>query len=364
MPPRKNSKAVEVIKERRRSIGRAIVLFVLVTLFLVGAMKVYEYEEEQFNKRVFGYFLSLESMEDRQSEQIDKQKPNHKISESATPGPVEASGVAEFDDHLFIVNDKDNYLYVVNPQAPGSPTTKVEVPGFPKERAKFEDIAFHAASGYFYVVGAHYTGAPAYQKLFRFKIQREGETWKPDRAEELSISGDVLPLLSKTTSIEGIAVAGKADAPSIFIGIRGDRAGQFVIVPFSLRNLELVLEPLCILSFIPEDSSAGIAYHLAGLMALTDTELLVLAASEAEDNSFHGNRVYTFDVHKRAQIAVTQEFATAQKAEGITAWGSDESDRRIAIVFDNDGEKTRQPSRLLIVPSLGSLHDFDFRRLP
>ncbi len=319
--------------------------------YYIGGI-VWQSNEEEIDSKIFGVYRSEFGLPP------ESLFLNYKVTELVTKEKLEASGIAGFDDHLFIVNDKNSTLYVVNPKYPVCPLTVIEDPGFP-QKAKFEDITYHPESGIFYVIGAHYSTKRAYQKTFQFKLQPEADSWRPFDIKPISISKYILQYLKGKERVEGLAVAGTSETPKLFIGIRSDKSGQFKIMEFSSGQSGFVLKTSYELPFAPKCASGNVPYHLSGLTAISDTELLVLATSEDADNGFHGNRVYTFDLSSRIQKSVTPEFALAQKAEGITFLATTDEHKtkqRIAIVFDNDLKDTGQPSRLLIADSLQALH--------
>lgn len=340
---------------------KVLLSFLVSAIALLGYWSggfVWQNREEEIDKKIFGVYRSEFGFPPRIARSIESPALGAKVTELVASRLLEASGVAVFDDRLAIVSDKDNALYIVNTEVPASPLTMIEVPEFPDEPAKFEDISFHRDSGYFYVIGAHNSTVPAFQKAFRFKLRREGDCWRPIQVEPLSISKDILNILdhlSDKNHVEGIAVTGSTEAPTLFIGIRSGKQGRFLVLEFSSERSGFVLQSSHKLSLSPTHASGDVAYHLSGLMVVSDSELLVLAASEDEFNSFHGNRVYIVDLHEWIQKSVTSEFALAQKAEGIAVWTAGKSKGRIAIVFDNDRLNTGQPSRLLIANTLDSL---------
>ncbi|UCH61648.1 MAG: hypothetical protein JSU77_07455 [Fidelibacterota bacterium] len=341
--------------------GFDVLLSVLVAaIALIGYQAggiVWKNSEKEIDSKIFGVYRSEHAAPPLIVERIKVRELSYEITELAASQPLEASGVAAFDDHLFIVSDKNNALYAVNPEASSHSLSVIKVPEFSEKNAKFEDISFHRDSGFFYVIGAHYSTVPAYQKVYRFKMLWEGASCRPIQIDTLLLSQDILPYLPGRARVEGIAVAGSAKSPTLFIGIRSDKPGVFRILEFSWGRSEFELRTSYDLSLSPIYSRSGVAYHLSGLASISDSVLLVLATSEDTANGFHGNRLYTVDPRERKQTSVTPEFAAAQKAEGIAVWDESESRRRFAIVFDNDKEDTGQPSRLLIANSLHALRE-------
>ncbi|MHC4517402.1 MAG: hypothetical protein ACYTAS_02330 [Planctomycetota bacterium] len=337
------------------TIRRVLAFSAVVCFFYYVALSIYEYEETQFNKRVFGYFISMTTGTGHGLAQATPAKAKAEVLEFVAHRSLEASGVAVSDDRFLIVNDKDNQLYVVEPSAAGRPISTTHVNGFPEEKAKFEDICFHPESGYFYVTGAHYTSVPNYQKVFRFKYVKDRGFWTASPAEELIGSEAILAHLSPTSSVEGMTVVGAADSPRVLVGIRSKAKGRFDILEFRLEGRTFAFVGSHEVPFSPALSSGGIPYHLSGLAANADGTLLVLAASEDADNKFSGNRVYSVDMGQWTQCSVTFEFASSQKAEGLAIRHPAEGERSLVVVFDNDYAKTGEPSRIMLVPSLDAL---------
>jgi hypothetical protein len=136
-------------------VWRVLTFCLVAWLFYYVALSVYKYEETQFNKRVFGYFLSLDTPPDHQPSPFTPPQAEGEFLELIAHRSLEASGVATSGDHLLIVNDKDNLLYVVNTSSAAPLPSAIAVGDFPEKKAKFEEISLHPESGYFYVIGAH-----------------------------------------------------------------------------------------------------------------------------------------------------------------------------------------------------------------
>lgn len=319
---------------------------------------VWKSSEKEIDSKIFSVYRSLSEFVSPFHEAIMETKPYWRMTELRFPGMreaskmLEASGVAAFEEHLVIVNDRNNSLYIADTDAPSRQLTVIEAPEFPTDRVKFEDVGFHGASGYFYTIGAHFSTEKQFQQTFRFKLEKKEDQWKVTNLDKLKISDEILGELKKLppkkASIEGIAVAGAELKPTLYVGVRID--GKFPILEFSKVGSTFKLGQVHVI--VPTESTlTDTPYHLSGLAMASETDLLILAATEDGDNGFHGNRLYTVDTRDWRVKSVTPEFALAQKAEGVTLWDSKETGRRVAIVFDNDQHKTRQPSRLLIGPS-------------
>lgn len=316
---------------------------------------VWQSSEGEIDSKIFGVYRSEFGFPPRLAHLLGTPKDDIRMTELETDRPLDASGVAEFEGHLFIVNDKDNYLYVADPEDSDHTLKLIEVPKFGQTRAKFEDIAFHRESGYFYVTGPHYLTKPGYQRVLRFKLEATDDVWKPTPAETLPISDNILPYMSRVSSVEGLAVAGPRDAPRLYAGIRSRTPGRFTILEFRWEKSEFLPDSSHEIDIVPTHAATNVPYHLSGLTAKSESELLVLASSEDDNNGFHGNRIHTIDMATWKQVRVTREFEVAQKAEGIATWRTSGGREKTAIVFDNDREDTKQPSRLLVTSSINTL---------
>ena len=327
-----------------------VTVVVAVAGYYVGGV-VWQSSEVEIDSKIFGVYRSVSEIAPPLVEAIKKTEPDWRMTELMVPRMLEASGVAAFKGYLVIVNDRDNALYIADPEDPSRQLTVTEVLELPAERAKFEDISFHEESGYFYAIGAHFSTKDQYQQTVRFKLEKNKDGWKLTKPERLDISEEIMGELCKLqgrSSIEGIAVGGSDFAPTLYVGVR--TPNKFLVLEFSTIQSKFKLGNTH--EIVPRESTpSGTPYHLSGLAVASETGLLILATTEDESNGFHGNRLYTVDTRDWSVKSVTPEFALAQKAEGVTIWGSNEIGQRVAIVFDNDQEDTKQPSRMLIGPS-------------
>lgn len=347
MAPRRKPKEVRDAKDVILSF---VAVAVAVAGYYVGGV-VWQSSEVEIDSKIFGVYRSVSEMAPPLVEAIKKTETDWRMSELMAPRKLEASGVAEFEGHLVIVNDRDNALYIADPEILSRQLTVIEVPELPPDRAKFEDVSFHKESGYFYAIGAHFCAKEQYQQTIRFKLEKDKGEWKPTKPERLEISEEILGIicqLPERSSIEGIAVTGSDLNPSLYVGVR--TPGRFLILEFSKDRSKFKLGHTH--EIVPRESNpSGTPYHLSGLAVASETSLLILATTEDNTNGFHGNRLYIVDRRDWTVKSVTPEFAIAQKAEGVTIWGDNETGQRVAIVFDNDQEDTKQPSRILIGPS-------------
>lgn len=269
-------------------------------------------------------------------------------------GPaLELSGIAEKDGTLFMIDDKSNHLLTCEMKT--GRLQSVDVGGIPNQPAKFEDIAYHRPSDTFYVIGAHFSNRPDYQKTYRFQARKEDGGWVTTKAEEVPIAMDVVQSFEGRDSVEGLAITGDGQSLHLWVGLRSEKSGQVRILRFGLdENGPKLIKAYDIK--LPDNMTMTkdkIPLHLSGLCSTSTEKLLLLTASEEEtDNSFHGNRVFYLDPQEQDNevIWAGPEFNVGQKAEGIAVWG----ENHLGILFDNDIAKTGLPSRLMVtVPLFG-----------
>ncbi len=268
-------------------------------------------------------------------------------------GPVlELSGIAEKDGALFLIDDKTNRLQVYEPET--GQLQSLDVEGISTTPAKFEDIAYHRPSDMFYVIGAHFSNKPEYQKTYRFQVRKEGGRWISSKAEELSVAKDVVKAFEERDRVEGLAVLGSDKDLVLWVGLRSQTPGFVRLLRFEYKEDIFKLTKTYKMKISPSMTHDNKSLHLSGLCAAPNGRLLLLTSSETEkDNSFHGNRIFFLDPEREGSEVVWAgpEFDVGQKAEGLTIWG----ENRVGIVFDNDVAKTHLPSRLLITTPIFGL---------
>jgi hypothetical protein len=270
---------------------------------------------------------------------------------------IEASGVAAWPGGLAIVSDKDNRIYLASAPVSATLLPVVGVRGLPENRAKFEDIAYSVEAERFFVIGAHYYNKPDYQQTYSFRLMQSRGGWNAEDVVQIPLAGPILESMeNRRAHVEGLAVVGPRDCQQLFVGIRDEGASLVRILEFSGQgdHFDFCSERALVLN--PALSSSGVAYHLAGLFGESPRRLLVLCASEDDQQAFHGNRVFLADLPEDLGMAlqltaVTDEFQLAQKAEGLTGLRDVDGRWRYAVVFDNDLEDTHQVSRLMVAES-------------
>jgi len=290
----------------------------------------------------------------------------------------EASGVTHTKDHIIIINDKDNYLYYSDKDSPKLELKTLEMKEF-VDHPKFEDIFCNIESNDCYVVGAHKNEMDKTYVLYKVKLKNEEGKLTAEHVDELSkfkdgkeqtLKDSITKLLGHPKDdkkwIEGIAVVEDTvdNKQSIYLGIRDDNEnkGGFELIKIILKDNKIQSVDKLTISLGSESiQKDGMSheFHLSGLTMLSDSEILILATTEDENNGFHGNKIFKVDLSncketicKIDEYFKGNEFEYAQKAEGISKFKTEyyHSDiEKFVIVFDNDLEDTKQPSRLLII---------------
>jgi hypothetical protein len=362
--------------KRELGISLAFVLFSLIGYYV--AATVWQENEREIDSKVFGVHRTLENKLSK------KLKLNPTYFEQMVQSPIfkplrtfgvlEASGVAKKGDDLFVVNDKNNLIYVFSEQGKRKDTIDIKEDVFPRKKAKFEDIAYHSESDFFYIIGAHHKDNESYWKTIRFRLVKKNKQWQVKDLEILFLDKDILSNYPSKgrASVEGLAVLGNATTPVLLVGLRADSEACKEILK-EKNESHLACAP--ILAFHsngkdfrhirlhrvrldPAKTKDGYEFHLSGLTAVGNNHLFVLATSEDEKNKFHGNRVYSFLLQgERFSLNwASPEFAQNQKAEGVTVWPSGKGvQKKIAVVFDNDLEETGQLSYLVVADSVAAL---------
>lgn len=284
-----------------------------------------------------------EDVPGRLSELVDK--------ESLSFERLEASGVSYFEGRLVVVDDTLNAFFVFD--ATGRMLARLDSSRLPTEQAKFEDIAFDAASGSFLAVGSH-SGWDA-SRLDQWSVLYELRLRDAGTIDESSVHRlPLAPAFEKLglwkprgMKIEGLAVDDQGE--TVYVGLREptDRARVYAVSLESLRRGDptatLAVEfdagfaaeseektPFCV-SALEWDKRHG------GLLITTSTE-------HEPSHRFLGNRLW-FASPGKDPVMLMDRFDIGMKAEGVALGAG-----RLFIVYDNDQDDTAIPSRLRIVP--------------
>lgn len=301
-------------------------------------------------------------------------------SDGAIDAAIEASGVATLGDGslVLVAHDRISGLLVVERatgRVVGPPLT---CGAFPPEaesakRPKWEALA-RDDEGRYYVIGSH-SGTPDERKarawLLRFQILGDGTTARPYAIDNQSvrrwyIDDSVVELLRNEglgtdrvdlRKVEGLTVRtrrdsnGKLEARELAIGLRepDDRLRVFAadIMHEPSDGAKLALKPL--FSF-EGGSREGVRVTLCSLehvSALDEPGFLVLGSTEDADNHFHGNVMWFVPDSNLQSPRIVGDFERDMKVEGIDVLPSPPgAPARFVIVYDNDPNKTKTPSRI------------------
>lgn len=268
---------------------------------------------------------------------------------------LEASGIVYYQDKFIVADDTINNLFVFDRE--GRLSYHIESDRFPSEKAKFEDLAFDASTGNFFVVGSHqgwdYENLESLSVLFRFKLKKVDQKLTVDEASVESLplyrSFDQIGLWKPDTmKIEGLAYDSARD--HLYVGLREpvDRARVYQIdvglLARASRDVEAPV-PVEMLSF-DAGSLDGTPFCISALLWLPSHRGLLIATSTEDDTEhrFLGNRLWFYS-EGRPVTLVCDTFDRGMKAEGL-AVGEDQ----LVIAYDNDQDDTDIPSRIRLIP--------------
>ncbi len=284
---------------------------------------------------------------------------------------LEASGVSYAAGRLAVVDDTLNSVFLFD--AGGRFLGNLDSERLPTARAKFEDLAFHRDTETYFAVGSHEGWTD--ESLRQLSVLLEFRFDSLDSIEHASVRQ--LPLWEgfdelglwkpKGMKIEGLAVDDSGQ--TLFVGLRqpSDLARVYSVSLASLRGGEpkvtLLLEfdagdaedtPYCISAMTWEPV-------LGGLLIATSTE-------QEPSHRFLGNRLWFAAVDAAVvpiragggaagqAVLVWDRFDEGMKAEGLALGAG-----KLFIVYDNDQDDTRIPSRLRVVPMEAVFETLDLR---
>ena len=303
---------------------------------------------------------------------------------NAVDSTLEASAVLPVGtgDYLLVADDRTKGLVIVETRS-GRQVGRIKNSQFPfwepgtgEPFVKWEALA--RDEKFYFVLASHSGGKKYYQAnsfLVRFSLVSNEDgiptdvanatRWRIDHAlkqERLyppDDSGDRVKL-------EGLAVWVTQEGKRMLaIGLREARtAGKPIRVYVSdITNQphgDSQLHLTKLLSFDGGETENGVTFKLSSLEHATQLHgLLVLTASENDDNEFIENVLWLVPDSNRTQPMELWRFGRGLKAEGLCVLPRNAADEgigtaRIAIVFDNDPNKTKRPSRYQIATILGS----------
>ena len=322
-------------------------------------------------------------------------------------GRIEPSGVATIGDSKFlpVACDKNACLSVVE-AATGRIKQSFSV-GVVDKRPKWEDLA-HDDEGAYYVIGSRFVEETAENGVektiiavprllrfrlrsvdpgeIRFAIDSESITeW--DIGDALAAEGYRRDPRKNEVNIEGLAVrtlrdkAGQVTLRELVVGIREPNSPIRVyasnITQLPAPNAKLALSPLFRFS---AGERQGILSGLSSIDYMPEWNgFFILTSTEDKSNRYHGNTLWFLSDEKISGSRPTQVrpdkiklddlrpveprkvwvFGLDAKAEGVcvlseeaASSGSQVRRARLALVYDNDISKTRNPGALQFVTLL------------
>ena len=265
----------------------------------------------------------------------------------------EASGVSYVAGRLAVVDDTLNSLFLFD--ARGGSIKTLDSEYLPRQRAKFEDVAFHLESKTFFAVGSHegWTEKTLRQLsvLLEFRLA-DIQAIDKDSVRQLPLweGFDKLGLWKpKGMKIEGLAV--DTSGETLYVGLRepADRARVYAVSLVSLRRGE---PEVSLLLEFDAGSADGTPYCISALTWEPTNGGLLIATSTEEEPShrFLGNRLWFAPLGNGESsltdvVLLWDQFDVGMKAEGLALGAG-----KLFIVYDNDQDDTGIPSRLRVVP--------------
>jgi hypothetical protein len=320
---------------------------------------------------------------------------------------IEPSGVATIGDGslLLVACDKNACLSVVE-AATGRIKQSFSVGVF-DNRPKWEDLA-HDDEGAYYVIGSRFVEEPAEEgtqkrlmavpRLLRFRLRSDGAGGTPfvidsestvewDIGDALAAEGYQRDPRKNEVNIEGLTVrtlrdkAGQVTLRELVVGLREPhnplRVYAANITALPAPNAKLALTPF--FRFDPGER-AGIRSQLSSIDYMPEWKgFFILTSTEDSSNHFHGNTLWFLsderisaarpaqlqtDKLKLADLRLVEPqkvwlFGLDIKAEGVcvlseeaASSGSPARRARLALVYDNDTEKTGNPGSLQLLTLL------------
>jgi hypothetical protein len=320
---------------------------------------------------------------------------------------IEPSGVEPIGDgNLLLVADDKNESLIVVEAATGRVKQSLSLSTF-ENRPKWEALA-RDDEGAYYIIGSHFVEDPAEEgaqkkltdvsRLFRFRLRSDvagGTSFVID--SESSIEWDITDALAvegyhrdprkNEVNIEGLTVrtlrdpAGHVTLRELVIGLREPhnpiRVYAANITELPAPNAKLALSPLF---RFHAGRREGILSQLSSIDYLPAWNgFFILTSTEDKSNHYHGNTIWFLsdekiaasrpaqvqpDKLKLADLRLVEPqkvwvFGLEGKAEGLcvlseeaASSGSQARRARLALVYDNDTEKTGNPGSLQFVTLL------------
>lgn len=298
---------------------------------------------------------------------------------TAVDSTLEASAVVAIGagDYLLVADDRAKGLLIVGTQS-GREVGRIKNSQFPFWKPTTEEpfVKWEALARddeYYYVLASHSGGKKYYQAnsfLVRFSLGADGDEipttvsgairWRLDSS--LTKEGLYPPDDSgDRVKLEGLTVW---DTPQkgkmLAIGLREARTqGK----PIRVYVADITHQPedkaqlslRKLLSFDGGKTDDGVTFRLSSLEHVRQLEaLLILTSSEGEHNKFIENVLWLVPDNDCGEPKELWRFGRGLKAEGVCVLPDNDADEsgksvRIAIVFDNDPNKTKRPSRYQVV---------------
>ena len=314
---------------------------------------------------------------------------------------IEPSGVEPIGDGslLLVADDKSESLIVVE-AATARVKQSLKLSIF-DNRPKWEALA-RDDEGAYYVIGSHFVEDPAEEgaqkkltdvsRLFRFRLRRDGaggasflidseSTIEWDITDALAVEGYHRDPRKNEVNIEGLTVrtlrdpAGSVTLRELVIGLREPhnpiRVYAANITELPVPNAKLALSPLF---RFDAGKREGILSQLSSIDYMPAWKgFFILTSTEDSSNRYHGNTFWFLsdekisasrpaqlppDKIKLSDLRLVEPqkvwlFGLEGKAEGLcvlseeaASSGRQERRARLALVYDNDTEKTGNPGWL------------------
>lgn len=311
---------------------------------------------------------------------------NLKLDKENIDKIIEPSGVVAVDDegkYLMVIDDKSDGDRVENLRIfteTGEFVTKLKIKQADK-KPKWEALA-KDDDGNFYVIGSHAGDSEEKVKkratLFRFRLLKDGETFKIDEGDKKTIKFDLTNSLktlqidgkniydekpgseeNQKAKIEGLAFRTIENKKYLVIGFREPDSLVRVYlaeIPNELNEpVNLNLKPY--FQFDAGKTEDGTKFKLSsleyvpqmkGFLVLTSSETTIRAQNGKPQPVFHGNGIWFIsdeninsvsngEGFKSVGAKNIKEFQKENKAEGLCLIPNlDQTKFKFAIVFDND----------------------------